>query len=88
MLEGGDGGILAGGIERLAEQKKAGGLVGDGERIAIAAIAELELALEVGAPEVVGSDGGGERGALGAPSRTALVMHQPIAVEDSVAAQA
>ena len=29
-------------------------MVGDGERIAIAAVAELELALEVGAPQVVG----------------------------------
>ena len=35
-------------------------MVGDGERIAIAAVAELELALEVGAPQVVG--GGGARG--------------------------
>src|SRR5438270_11568743 len=30
-------------------------MVGDGERVAISSIAELELALEVGAPQVVGA---------------------------------
>jgi len=29
-------------------------MVGDGQRIAIAFIAQLELALEVGAPQVIG----------------------------------
>ena len=29
-------------------------MIGDGQRIAIASIAELELALEVGAPQVIG----------------------------------
>src|SRR5450755_961645 len=40
--------------ERFAQQQEARGVVGDGERIAVAAVAELELALEVGAPQIVG----------------------------------
>ena len=43
-FEGGDGEVLAGGVEGLAEQQEAGSLVGDGEWIAVAAVAELELA--------------------------------------------
>jgi hypothetical protein len=30
-------------------------MVGDGQRIAVSAVAELELALEIGAPQVIGS---------------------------------
>ena len=40
-------------IQRLLAE--AGGVIGDGERIAVLAVAELELALEVGAPKIVGS---------------------------------
>jgi hypothetical protein len=52
-LEGGDGRILAGRFQGLAKKQKARGVVGDGERIAIAAVAEPELALEIGAPKLV-----------------------------------
>ena len=41
-------------FESFAQQQEARGVVGDGERIAVASIAELELALEVGAPQIVG----------------------------------
>ena len=41
-------------FERFAQQQEARGVVGDGQRVAVAAIAELELALEVGAPQIVG----------------------------------
>jgi hypothetical protein len=54
LLEGCDGEVFAGGLERLAQEQETRGVVGDGERIAVAAVAELELALEVGAPEIVG----------------------------------
>ena len=57
-LEGGEGEFLAGRFQGLAQQQEARGMVGDGQRIAVAAVAELELALEVGAPQIVG------RGAL------------------------
>jgi hypothetical protein len=53
LLEGGECEVLAGGLQSFAQEQEARGMVGDGERVAIAAVAELELALEVGAPKVV-----------------------------------
>ena len=46
--------VLAGRFEGFAQQQEARGLVGDSQGIAVSAVAELELALEVGAPQVVG----------------------------------
>jgi hypothetical protein len=46
--DGFDGGLV------VADQDEAAGLVGDGERIALAAVAQCECALEIRAPEVVG----------------------------------
>src|SRR5215813_2413583 len=53
LLKGSDGKVLAGRFKGFAEQEKARGVVGDSQRKAVPAIAELELALEIGAPEVV-----------------------------------
>ena len=36
------------------EKKLAGGLVCDGQGVTIPSVAELELALEIGAPQIVG----------------------------------
>ena len=47
-------------VEGFAEQDEARGVVCDGERVAVPAVAELELALEIGAPEVVGAASSGE----------------------------
>src|SRR5688500_14029414 len=77
-LEGGDRRLLTGGVERLAHEQEAGGVVGDGERIAVAAIAEPELALEVGAPQIVGSRALGERRALGAVAAPAHAADQAV----------
>ena len=46
-------------------------MVGDGQGIAVPAIAELELALEVGAPQVVGRGARRQRRAVGAVARPA-----------------
>ena len=54
-LEGGKGGVFAGRFEGFAQQQEARGMVGDGQRVAVPAIAELELALEVGAPQSLGA---------------------------------
>jgi len=54
LLERLDHGGFAGRFEGLAQQEIARRMVGDRERITIAAITELELALEVGAPQRVG----------------------------------
>ena len=58
LLEGGEGGVFARGFEGFAEQQIARGMVGDGQRVAIMAVAEQELTLEVGAPQVVGRGAG------------------------------
>jgi hypothetical protein len=84
VIEGGDGGVLADRGESLAEEEEAGGVVGDGERVAILAVAEAELALDVDAPEVVGVGAGGERCALGAAARVAVVADQAVAIADGV----
>src|SRR3981189_57149 len=51
LLEGSDGKVLTGRFKGFAEQEKARGVVGDSQRKTVPAIAELELALEIGPPE-------------------------------------
>ena len=68
-LEGGEGRVFAGRFEGFAQQQEARGVVGDGQRIAVAPVAELELALEVGAPQIVGRSAVGERRAARAVAR-------------------
>lgn len=58
-------------------------MVGYREGIAPAAVAELELALEVGAPEVVGV-GAGRRRSLGLASHAAHAANEPVAIEHGV----
>ena len=57
-------------------------MVGDGQRIAVAAVAELELALEVGAPQIVGRSALGQRRAARTVARPAATLDQAVAVED------
>jgi hypothetical protein len=83
-LEGGDGGIFARGFERFAVQQKSRGVVGDGQRIAIACVAEFELALEVGAPKRVGGIAPGQRRPRGAAARTAQGLDQIVAAQSRV----
>jgi hypothetical protein len=55
LLEGGKCEVFAGGFEGFTQQQEARSVITDGERIAIMPVAELELALEVGAPQVIRS---------------------------------
>src|SRR5258708_1958567 len=57
-------------------------MVGDSQRITISPIAELELALEVGAPQIIGSSACGQRRAARAVARPAATLNQAMAVED------
>jgi hypothetical protein len=59
-------------------------VVGDGERVAVLAIAKAELAFEIDAPEVVGGSAGGKRSTLGAAARAALVLNETVAVQHGV----
>src|SRR6188768_3164518 len=49
--------LFAGCLEGFADKKEARGLVGDRQGVTVPAVAQLELALEVGAPEVIGIQG-------------------------------
>ena len=59
-------------------------MVGGGERVAIAAVTELELAFKIGAPEVVRMRALGQRRSLGAVPAPPLAADQAVAVENGV----
>src|SRR6185437_609829 len=67
--------------ERLASDQVAAGEVGDGQRIAIAAVSEHELALVVGAPQIIGLSGMGKGGSVGSVASSASTLDQSVAVE-------
>src|ERR1700751_1647629 len=84
LLEGGDGEVFAGRFKGFAEQQKARGVVSDSQRKAVAAIAELELALEIGAPELVWRGAGRERRAGRPVPRPPRDFDQAVPVEHGV----
>src|SRR5579884_2272179 len=57
-------------------------MVGDRERIAIALIAELELALIVGAPQLIRSEARRQRCSFCAGSRALQARDQPVPIQD------
>src|SRR5512132_4100192 len=59
-------------------------MVCDGQRVAVLTIAELELAFEVGAPQMVGRCAGGELGAGCAMTRPADALDQAVPMQNSV----
>src|SRR5580700_8406608 len=59
-------------------------MVGDGQRITVSSIAELELALEVGAPQIIGKRTFRQRRAARAVARPAAALDQAVAVEHRV----
>src|SRR4029434_10016520 len=77
-LEYGEGVDFLGARQCLAAQQVAVGKVGEGERVAIAPIGEHELALVVGAPQLVGTQGLGQGGALGLEASSTAAVHQPV----------
>src|SRR5262249_59182093 len=84
LLEGSDGKVLAGRFKGFAEQEKARGVVGDSQRKAVPAIAELELPLEIGAPEVVWRSAGRQRRAGRPVPRPSRDLDQAVPVEHGV----
>ncbi len=84
LLEGSDGKVLAGRFKGFAEQEKARGVVGDRQGKAVPAIAELELALEIGAPEVVWRGAGRQRRAGRPVPRPSRDLDQAVPVEHGV----
>jgi len=58
--------------------------VGDGQRIAVAAVGEHELALVVGTPQLIGLGRARERGALGPVASSGSAFDQAMAIEHRV----
>jgi hypothetical protein len=71
-------GFLGGG-ERLAGEPVAAGKVGDGEWTAIAPVGEHELALVIGAPQVIGLSGKGKYRSLALFLRPILRLTEAVA---------
>jgi hypothetical protein len=63
-LKGGKGEPFLVGIHGSTEQQKAGGMIGNRQRIAVALAGQRELAFAVGAPQAVWAQAGRQRGAF------------------------
>src|SRR5581483_3202202 len=72
------------GLQGLTEQQITGSMVGHGERITVAFIAELELALVVGAPQMVWFQALGQGSALSASAWPAGTAYQTVTIEYGV----
>ena len=68
-------------IECFAHEQIARGVIGDGERITVFAVAELELAFEVGAPKIVRRDACCQWRAVGARSRSTDAFDQAVPMQ-------
>src|SRR5947207_11810532 len=76
--------LLAVGFQRFTQKQVARGIVGDGQRITIAFVAQLKLALVIGAPEIVGMKALGQRPSFGSTTAPADRRDQPVAIEHGV----
>src|SRR5206468_7963946 len=83
-LEHGESVGLLGAAESLAAEQIAAGKVANGERIAVAAIGEHELAFVVGAPQIIGPQGLRQRRALSSIAALTAAADQPMAIEHRV----
>src|SRR5579883_1933760 len=79
--ESSEGKLFTRRLERFAQQQITRGVVGDGERITVALVAELEFAFEIGRPQIVGMQALGERSALSARARSRRMGDQAMPVE-------
>ncbi len=84
--EGFDDRPLLRAFESFAREDHARGLVGHRQGVTVAAVARLELALEIGAPQIVGAGGLRQRRALGLvrPAPLAGLAHKAVLVEHGV----
>jgi hypothetical protein len=62
--------VFPGRRKSLTGEEKTAGMVGDGQRVAILAIPQQELALVVGAPQFIGALTQGEGSSLGTTTQT------------------
>lgn len=83
-LEHGEGIGFLRRVQRLASQEIATGEIGDRQWIAVALVGEHELALVIGAPQVVGLARLGERCSLCPVASSLAVLDQPAAIKHRV----
>ena len=57
-------------------------MVGDGERITVSAVAELELTFEIGAPKIIGASTFGQTCAARSVTRPAHALNQAMPIEN------
>jgi len=84
ILENSEGAGLPGALQGFAGNQVTAGEVGDGQRIAVAAIGQHELALVVGAPQIIGLIAGRQRRASGFVAPVPLALDQPMAVQNGM----
>src|ERR1700730_12893693 len=73
--------VFPGRRKSLTSEKKATGVVGDGERVAVLVIAEQELTFVIGAPQLVGTWAQGQRSSLRAAAHAGATFHQAVAIQ-------
>src|SRR5271168_4213456 len=84
ILENSEGIDLLSGLQGFAGNQVTAGEVGDGQRIAVAAIGQHELALVVGAPQIIGLIAGRQRRASGFVAPMPPALDQPMAIQDGM----
>jgi hypothetical protein len=82
ILENSEGVDLLGALQGFAGNQVTAGEVGDSQRIAVAAIGQHELALVVGAPQIIGLIAGRQRRASGLVAPPTPALDQPMAVQN------
>jgi hypothetical protein len=81
-FQGRAGEVFAGRLQSFAQEQETRGMVCDGQRVAVPPVTELELAFEVGAPQVIGHGALGQRRAARAVARPAATLDQAVAIEN------
>src|SRR5258708_40205264 len=83
-LKGQESGLFLVGVHGFAQQQVARGVIGDRQRITVALVAELELALIVGAPQVIRVQARRKRRSLGMCPGPARPGDQTMSIQDRV----
>ena len=84
LEEGREGCFFTRRLQGFAHQDEARSLIGDGQGVTVLCVAELELALEISAPQGIGLASGGERRAHGLVAPRLGALHKSMAVEHGV----
>jgi hypothetical protein len=83
-LKGQESGLFLIAFHGLAQQQVARGVIGNRERVAVALVAELELSLVVGTPQVIGAQAWRKLCSLSPCSGSARPGDQTMPVQDRV----